>query len=236
MKRLIHHASSRPDEQAVARFVRQMLDSTPVAAAMIDVSGHVREANVAGLRLLGALDKAPDVTAFVAPAERAAMVAAWAGGGRWSGNVTVPMRGCPDAVRTMTISGFGDASLDGYVAVAIFEEPGLRRSNQQPLSIASVIIVGTTIVYATPATLELLGAEAASDVVGRDVFQFIASDSIAATLARHQSAAAGVWPKPDALVLQRLDGVEVSVEIASTPVFWGDEPASQVTIWESAPS
>jgi PAS domain S-box-containing protein len=100
---------------------------------------------------------------------------------------------------------------------------------------ASVVIDGTTIVYATPALLALVGATNQGDVVGRNVFDFVAEQSVAATAARHESARAGRWPRPELITIRRLDGHELLVELASTPVMWDGGPASQVTIWEQKP-
>ena len=97
---------------------------------------------------------------------------------------------------------------------------------------ASVIIVGTTVVFATAHTLRLAGADDASQLVGHDMFDFVAPASIESTRARQQSACAGVWPRPEQLTLRRIDGSEMQVELASTPVLWEGQPASQVTMWE----
>jgi PAS domain S-box-containing protein len=97
---------------------------------------------------------------------------------------------------------------------------------------ATVVIVGTTVVYTSPAALALVGATTEADVLGRNVFEFVAAQSVAATAARHESARAGRWPRPELITIRRLDGDELLVELASTPVSWEGRPASQVTLWE----
>ena len=113
---------NRPDQQAVSLFVRQILDGSSAPAVAVDVHGHVLQSNVAGLRLLGTADLRPDLTALVGNDDRAGMIAALAGGGRWSGNVVTLPGVAPEGVLSMTVSGFGDAALDGFAAIAIFDD------------------------------------------------------------------------------------------------------------------
>jgi PAS domain S-box-containing protein len=98
---------------------------------------------------------------------------------------------------------------------------------------ASVVIIDTKVVHATRAALELVGARP-EELIGRDVFEFVAEQSIAATVARQTSARQGRWPRPELITIRRRDGHEVLVELASTPVVWEGTPASQVTMWEQA--
>jgi PAS domain S-box-containing protein len=98
---------------------------------------------------------------------------------------------------------------------------------------ASVVVVGTTIVFASRTAVEMVGAHDVGEVVGRDVFDFVASSSTEATLARQESAKQGRWPRPEVITIKGVDGREKRVELASTPVLWEDgQPASQMTMWE----
>ena len=97
---------------------------------------------------------------------------------------------------------------------------------------ASVVIVGTKIAYASHAALDMIGAHGASDVVGTDVLDFVAPSSIESTVARQESAKAGIWPRPETITILTVDGREKQVEVASTPVLWEGQPASQMTMWE----
>jgi PAS domain S-box-containing protein len=98
---------------------------------------------------------------------------------------------------------------------------------------ASVVVVGTTIVFASKSAVEMVGAQDATEVVGRDVFDFVASSSTEASIARQESARQGRWPRPEVITIRRIDGREKQVELASTPVTWEDgQPASQMTMWE----
>ncbi len=99
---------------------------------------------------------------------------------------------------------------------------------------ASVVLVGRSIVYASPSALTLLGASSEGEIVGHDVFEFVAEQSVAATSARHESAKAGRWPRPELITILLRSGEEVLVELASTSVVWEGEPASQITMWELA--
>lgn len=103
-------------------------------------------------------------------------------------------------------------------SMAPFQPPARSRA---PDSLeATGVIAGTVIRYASDAMVALVGAASIDDVVGHDVFEFVAAQSIGATRARHEQARAGHWPRPELLTVNRVDGVEVLVEIASAPVLW----------------
>lgn len=97
---------------------------------------------------------------------------------------------------------------------------------------ASVVIVGSRIAFASRAALDMIGAHGATDVVGADVFDFVAPSSIESIVARQESAKAGIWPRPETITILTVDGREKQVEVASTPVRWEGQPASQMTMWE----
>jgi PAS domain S-box-containing protein len=98
---------------------------------------------------------------------------------------------------------------------------------------ASVVIVGNRIVFASTMAVDMVGAVDATELVGRDVFDFVAPTSTEASLARQESARRGRWPRPEMITIRRIDGSERQVELASTPVLWEDgQPASQMTMWE----
>ena len=96
---------------------------------------------------------------------------------------------------------------------------------------ATVVIAGTTIVDANRATVDLVGAAHVRDVVGHDVFEFVAPTSIGATRARYEIARSGRWPRPELITLLRADGRDVVVELSSKPILWHGRPSSQVTMW-----
>ncbi|MCU1500711.1 MAG: hypothetical protein JWM12_65, partial [Ilumatobacteraceae bacterium] len=83
----------------------------------------------------------------------------------------------------------------------------------QAASAANVLIVGTTIVFASTAAVEMVGARDLAEVVGRDVFDFVAPTSKEATVARHESANAGRWPRQELITIKRVDGQEKQVEL-----------------------
>ena len=91
---------------------------------------------------------------------------------------------------------------------------------------ASIVIVGTKIAYASQAALDMIGADGASDVVGSDVFDYVAPSSVESGRARQESAMNGVWPRPETITILTVDGQEKQVEVASTPVLWRDSPAA----------
>ncbi|MCU1354920.1 MAG: diguanylate cyclase/phosphodiesterase [Acidimicrobiales bacterium] len=109
---------------------------------------------------------------------------------------------------------------------------GLHARSHAPASREAIaVIVGSTIVFASAPTLSLLGVAATHDLVGHDLMEFVALQSVGATRARHKRARSGRWPRPELITLRRSDGEDVIVELASTPVLWDGEPASQVTMW-----
>ena len=97
-----------------------------------------------------------------------------------------------------------------------------------------IVIVGATIVFASDEALALMGATTAEEAMGRDLFDFVAPQSLSAASARHESAKLGVWARPEVITLRRLDGIERAVEWTSTPVSWHGESASQITIWDAS--
>ena len=124
-------------------------------------------------------------------------------------------------------------SRSGYKLVrqaTAFDPPGTSTPFENTYD-ATAIVVGTTIRYASATMVGLLQAGGPNDIVGHDVFEFVAPQSIGAVRARHEQGATGSWPRPERLTMCRVDGSEVAVEISSTPVLWEGEPASQVTFW-----
>jgi diguanylate cyclase (GGDEF)-like protein/PAS domain S-box-containing protein len=101
---------------------------------------------------------------------------------------------------------------------------------------ARIVIVGATIVFVSERALTMIGATTNDEVLGRNVYEFVAPRSRAAASIRHDSARQGIWPRPEVLTLRRLDGQEQRVEVASTPVSWRDQLATQVMLWESSTS
>lgn len=99
---------------------------------------------------------------------------------------------------------------------------------------ATVVFVGTTIRFASSAALELLAATDPGALVGRDVFDFVAPASTSTGTARLASERGGHWPRPEPMWILRTDGTKVLVELASMPVRWEGEHATQVTMWELA--
>ncbi|WP_028477500.1 diguanylate cyclase domain-containing protein [Nocardia sp. CNY236] len=90
---------------------------------------------------------------------------------------------------------------------------------------------GTAVVYANPATLRLLAADSADQVVGRPLTDFVHPTSISALLDRARTLTlAGPAGAPAETTLLRLDGVGISVETVSVLTTWHGHPAYQVVI------
>jgi len=94
-----------------------------------------------------------------------------------------------------------------------------------------VLIDGGSVVHASNEALQLLAARRPSDVVGHQVAEFIATRSIAALGTRRATSDAGHWPRPEIVTLVRVDGQEIHVEVATTPVTWEGEEVRQVALW-----
>jgi PAS domain S-box-containing protein len=97
---------------------------------------------------------------------------------------------------------------------------------------ATAVVAGTIVRYADSAMVRLLGASSPSELVGRDLFDFVAPESVGATMARFEAAAGGGWPRPELLAVRRIDGEAILVEVSSTPVSWAGRSASQLTLRE----
>jgi PAS domain S-box-containing protein len=138
-------------------------------------------------------------------------------------------------VRIVTVRGAGyrfDVTPNAPALVPIASSDQLAGSGAERSRDATVVVVGNVVVYASAATLTLVGAHDLSDVVGRDVLDFVAPQSLGASQARQESATHGRWPRPEVITLVRLDGGERLVEVASAPVLWDGAPASQITLWD----
>jgi PAS domain S-box-containing protein len=138
-------------------------------------------------------------------------------------------QGATDAEGLVTVHGVGYK----LTPASASRHPPARSGAAGSLD-ATVVITGSMIHFASDTMVRLVGAASVQDVVGHDVFDFIAPQSIGATRARHERATDGHWPRPEIITMLRTDNVEVLVEIASTPVIWEGQPASQVTLWDLA--
>jgi PAS domain S-box-containing protein len=94
---------------------------------------------------------------------------------------------------------------------------------------ALVVHVDGIIMAASPAAQSLLGCSA-DGVIGRQIYSFVAPASLARAKSRRRAAIAGGWPQPDQLSLYAAGGGTIEVEIASCPITWDDQGASQMTL------
>ncbi|WP_067467443.1 diguanylate cyclase domain-containing protein [Nocardia amamiensis] len=90
---------------------------------------------------------------------------------------------------------------------------------------------GGMVVYVNPATIRLLAAESAEQVVGRPLTDFVHPASVPALLDRIGAlTVAGAASAPTEIRLMRLDGGTVPVETVSVLTAWHDRLAYQVVI------
>jgi PAS domain S-box-containing protein len=125
------------------------------------------------------------------------------------------------------VANDNDVAIPTSLAVSQFEA-------RSPDARIVIVVVGATIVFASERALTLLGASSDDEVLGRNVYEFVAAGSREAAGIRHDLARAGVWPRPELITVRRIDRSERVVELASSPVSWKGELGSQVTMWEVA--
>ncbi|MEU7633723.1 diguanylate cyclase [Nocardia sp. NPDC049220] len=88
-----------------------------------------------------------------------------------------------------------------------------------------------TVVFVNPATVRLLAAESADEVIGQPLTKFVHPSSIPAMQDRISTlTTAGAASEPTEMMLMRVDGVSVPVETVSVLTAWHDHLAYQVVI------
>lgn len=180
--------------------------------------------------------------------------AVWGSSAEWQSEATVTehvrrlrLKTEPDPaqpVRLVTVrgSGYRFESRTPALPAGPEQAPSTRDAVAEPLPasgpdlsrVATVVVVGAAIVHANAAALTLVGAGDASDVVGQDPIRFVAPRSHGSALAQGLGDPEDPWTRPEVMSIQRLDGSEVLVEVASTPVLWDEHPATQITLWDLA--
>jgi PAS domain S-box-containing protein len=130
---------------------------------------------------------------------------------------------------------------DGWVAIATdvserkraeadlaeSEESYRRMVDLSPRAVA--VHCGGAVVYANRAALELVGASADGELLGRSVFDLLHPDYHRVVAERIlKMEAAGDPAAPLAERILRLDGSSVEVEVAATPIVWRGQPAIQI--------
>ena len=87
------------------------------------------------------------------------------------------------------------------------------------------------IVFMNPAGVRLLGARSAEELIGRPMLDFVHADSRETVVDRVRTMMGRGRPVP--LVTERfvrLDGTPIDVEVAASPLLYGDRPAIQVVV------
>ncbi|MDZ7674106.1 MAG: EAL domain-containing protein [Acidimicrobiales bacterium] len=94
----------------------------------------------------------------------------------------------------------------------------------------TIIHVGGRIVHADQAAGVLLGPTPEARLVGRQIFELAAPTSQRAIRERVAVSGPGSSRRTQLIDLERTDGTEVSVEVASEQTNWEGQPAEQVTL------
>ncbi|MFC9998958.1 diguanylate cyclase domain-containing protein [Nocardia sp. NPDC127526] len=93
-----------------------------------------------------------------------------------------------------------------------------------------------TVVYANPATVRLLNAESADQIVGRPITDFVDPASVAPMLERiRRLTIAGTASEPAEMTLLRVGGGTVDVETVSVLTRWHEHLAYQVVLHDLTP-
>jgi PAS domain S-box-containing protein len=134
------------------------------------------------------------------------------------------------AVRIVTVIGVG-YRLDSF---DVTEHPNVNPSSRAEATQCFLIVDGALIVHASPAAVELLGAESADALVGHQLLGFIAARSMPAAVRRIESCALNESPRPETVWLRRVDGTELPAQVSSTSITFAGRPHHQTTLWPLA--
>ena len=96
---------------------------------------------------------------------------------------------------------------------------------------AAVVHRHGNLVYVNPAAISLIGAASADDLIGRSILDFVQCDDHRVVHESVTSATTQGGSRP--IVRQkllRLDGAVIDVEVQSTPIVYGGEPAVYVAV------
>jgi PAS domain S-box-containing protein len=94
------------------------------------------------------------------------------------------------------------------------------------------IQVGTRIVAVDAGALALFVADDPSEVIGRDIFDFVAPVSRPSARSRRTMRAEGKSPLDQLIMLRCLDGTEVMVRVSTEMTDFAGDPALRVTLHE----
>ena len=90
----------------------------------------------------------------------------------------------------------------------------------------SMVMVDGRVVSADNGAVELMGVGSPDDLLGRDVLELIAPQSMTAVLARQESRTSGSSPGSQVVAIRRADGTDVYLEFSSAPIQWQGSPAT----------
>jgi PAS domain S-box-containing protein len=94
-----------------------------------------------------------------------------------------------------------------------------------------------TVVYVNRSAVELVGAAAAVDLLGKPILELIHADSHHFVLERLKNPAGHGVPSPVAEVaLIKLDGARVDAQIQGAPISYHGQPARLASIWDTTAS
>jgi PAS domain S-box-containing protein len=102
-----------------------------------------------------------------------------------------------------------------------------------PGSEAIFVLVDGRIVAADEAAVNMVGVTRESDLIGRELHELVAPQSLVAANARERAAASGRSPSAQVMEVRRPEGSDVFVEVSSSRTEWNGQPARRLTMHPS---
>ena len=111
---------------------------------------------------------------------------------------------------------------------------GIPTGVARPGSEGIFVLVEGKIVAADEVAVAMVGAPDEAALVGSELHELVAPQSLLAADVRQRATAAGRSPGAQVMELRRRDGTEIFVEVSSSRTEWNGEPASRLTMHPSA--
>ncbi|MEY2588159.1 MAG: diguanylate cyclase [Acidimicrobiaceae bacterium] len=132
-----------------------------------------------------------------------------------------------------TVRGVGyrfEPPHDKQVEQAVATSPGHVVSGVE----GTMVLVDGHIVAADPSIVSMIGVATEADLLGRDVLELVAPQSMTAAQARRDAASTGLAQGSQVVAMRRPDGTESFVEVTSSSAEWNGGPARRLSIHPSA--
>jgi PAS domain S-box-containing protein len=108
--------------------------------------------------------------------------------------------------------------------------PALPSGQPEAGDEGTLVLVDGRIVSADEATVAIVGVASEAAMLGKNVLEFIAPQSLTAAGARQEADASGRSHGSQILAVRRADGTDIFVEVSTSPIEWKGTDARQVSI------